>query len=244
MENENLLLDQAVTTNIVEFSRHAFGRQMRGAVGKTHLELHSPLTQAAFRRGFALFTRNVFFAVDAPRGLPGFDEAPCDQIDAMLKKKLTETSRYIDGKTTQLWAMLNAQGVANDASFPMLMKQEVLIASPQARTYIAILHAADAYMTLCWSAYLAGAMTARERHGQEIDIRKRLRALTNLARELKFRMYKFYERWRIERARTESETPAAKRLAADLADAPVEAHESTDNPEPAVLAEQAQAVAA
>jgi hypothetical protein len=76
--------------------------------------------------------------------------------------------------------------------------------------YIKLLRRADDYLKLIWGAYLAGLVSARDRHSAEIAVRKRLRSISNLARDVKFRMYKQFNAWQTaEKARQPAGTDAA-----------------------------------
>jgi hypothetical protein len=208
-ENVNLLRP-TVTESAAEFARETFGRQMRGAVAREPVEFGSTIVQSIVRREFLLLNKNISFTIDAPRTIPRFDTTACDEIDDMFKKKIGDTIVYVDNLTKQLWAVFENASETPAAEFPNVLKQDLPYVSPRVKEYIKLLRRADDYLKLIWGAYLAGLVSARDRHSAEIAVRKRLRSISNLARDVKFRMYKQFNAWQTaEKARQPAGTDAA-----------------------------------
>lgn len=213
------LVRSSVTESAAEFARETFGRQMRGAVGKEPVEFGSNIVQSFVRRDYLLLNKNLHFAIDAGRTLPRFDISICDDTDALFKKKIGDAIVYVDNFKKQLWQLFQSNHIEPQAEFPNVLKQDLLYVSPHAKNYIKLLRVADEYMLMLWAAYLNGLLTSRDRHGQELLVRKRIRSITNLARDVKFQMYKKFGEWQqSERAR--AGTPTAKPAANSPADAP------------------------
>ncbi|ANJ76343.1 hypothetical protein PQH03_27690 [Ralstonia insidiosa] len=208
-ENVNLLRP-TVTESVAEFAREAFGRQMRGAVAMEPVEFCSTIVQSIVRREYLLLNKNISFTIDAPRTLPRFDTTACDEIDDLFKKKIGDTIVYVDNLTKQLWALFENNSETPAAEFPGMLKQDLPYVSPRVKEYIKLLRRADEYLKLIWAAYLAGLVSARDRHSAEIAVRKRLRSISNLARDVKFRMYKQFNAWQAaEKARLPAGSSAA-----------------------------------
>ncbi|CAB3767452.1 hypothetical protein [Paraburkholderia humisilvae] len=204
------LLRPTVTMQVAEFARETFGRQMRGALEKEPVEFGSSIVQSFVRRDYTLLNKNLHFAIDAPRTLPRYDATACDEIDELFRKKIGETIAYVNNLKQQLWQLFQANAIEPSAEFPSVLKQDLLYASPHAKNYIKLLRIADEYMLHLWSAYLNGLVSARDRHGEELKVRKRIRSITNLARDVKFQTYKKFNAWQAsEQARTGAATVAA-----------------------------------
>ncbi|MDO5947574.1 hypothetical protein [Burkholderia cepacia] len=204
------LLRPSVTMQVAEFARETFGRQMRGAVEKEPVEFGSSIVQSFVRRDYLLLNKNLHFAIDAPRTLPRYDTTTCDEIDELFRKKIGESITYVNNLKQQLWQLFLANAVDPKAEFPSVLRQDLLYVSPHAKNYIKLLRIADEYMLMLWAAYLNGLVSARDRHGEELKVRKRIRSITNLARDVKFQTYKKFNAWQAnEQTRTASTPPAA-----------------------------------
>lgn len=226
------LLRPSVTMQVAEFARETFGRQMRGALEKEPVEFGSSIVQSFVRRDYTLLNKNLHFAIDAPRTLPRYDTTTCDEVDELFRKKIGESITYVNNLKQQLWQLFQANAVDPKAEFPSVLRQDLFYVSPHAKNYIKLLRIADEYMLLLWSAYLNGLVSARDRHGEELKVRKRIRSITNLARDVKFQTYKKFNAWQAnEQSRTGSTTTAAAPAQAPAAQA--EPAAPTKDPAPA-----------
>lgn len=204
------LLRPTVSMQVAEFARETFGRQMRGALEKEPVEFGSSIVQSFVRRDYTLLNKNLHFAIDAPRTLPRYDTTTCDEIDDLFRKKIGESITYVNNLKQQLWQLFQANAIQPNAEFPSVLKQDLFYVSPHAKNYIKLLRIADEYMLLLWSAYLNGLVSARDRHGEELKVRKRIRSITNLARDVKFQTYKKFNAWQAtEQTRTGATTASA-----------------------------------
>jgi len=153
-------------------------------------ELSAPVTQAMYRRDYALLSRSLLLESVYRRRI-GFNEAILDGFAATLQAQLAKVMQFFTVRTEQLTKLYTSQGITPEPVYIKVQHYpDIPVIATHARSYIMMLRQLDDYYQLTGCATLMGILDGGQRRTAEMQARKVVRAFNAVVRQESIKLRK------------------------------------------------------
>jgi hypothetical protein len=208
--------------------KELFGPNFKDGVVEVDYLLCTRTPKSMYRRDFVYLSR-LLYSMERYRAISIVDEGKLDAAEALVIRKLDSVRQLISKNLREAKALISANAhQAHSISYPRAMRYRAPIVSPYAREYMEILRDADEVYSQLEVAFLLGLIERVKRRGTEALMRKSIRAISAVVRQVRIETVKY-----MDSLRTKTQDMATRDEIAQITqqDAATLAHEGKSDTE-------------
>jgi len=172
--------------------RELFGTKFTGGVIEMDYQLNTRQMQSLFRHYFKDVSQ-TFAAIDRYKTFSDLDNEALLATEGRISAQLDKVKGYIRKKGRETAALLELNGKAETRiKFPTPMLYRVPIISAPAREFMEAVVGSDEVTAQLETCHLLGLLDYRQKHAEDLKLRKLLRAVAALARSERIGMLKHF----------------------------------------------------
>lgn len=165
-----------------------YAKRFQGAYLRKSITLGSPTIRQFYKRMFDQFGRNSYFVSVFGRVL--LDEDRAAEAEAGIYEKIQETEAQCSHMVTVMRELVNSGGCEQLAEFHRQQDFEAHIIVPGQAKYLRLLLLGDQYLVLVNTLWLEGLLSDAQKSKAELEIKRQLRAVGTVARNLRLGLQK------------------------------------------------------